>query len=475
VAQLAGYVSEHAAYHHGEASLNAAITSMAQQFVGANNVNLLAPVGQFGSRLQGGKDASSARYIHTHLEPIVDSIFRKEDAGILKHLDDDGLLVEPETYYPVVPLLAINGCIGIGTGFSTDIPPHNPEEVVGLIKDRLEGRRATLENLAMRPWWFGFKGPVQLVSDGVWLTKGLYSWDDAKKTVTITELPMGTWTNDYKAFLDDLCVAGASSGKSGGSEGGRGADLSKTEDGKPVLRNFDDLYTHIEVKFVLELDPDYYDDARANPVEFEKRFKLTSTWRTSNMVAFDTEMRIVKYGCIGDMLEAYYGPRLAAYERRRAAEIARLRREAQEADAKARFLAAVLAGTIDLRRAEDEDIVAAMIAHELPGLSGDGSAEATTKVDSYDYLLRLRMDRVKAAAVVEQEKMVASARAAVAELEGTTAQAMWLRDLEAFSTAWAKMRAEREAALANGGKKGKKTAAGGQKTFRIKPKAVKAA
>jgi DNA topoisomerase-2 len=477
VAQLAGYVSEHAAYHHGEASLTAAITSMAQQFVGANNINLLAPVGQFGSRLLGGKDAASARYIHTHLEPMVDAIFRKEDAGILKHIDDDGLIVEPEMYYPVVPMLAINGCIGIGTGFSTDIPPHNPEEVVGLLRDRLEGRRATLENLAMRPWWFGFKGPVQLVSDGVWLTKGLYTWDDVKKTVTVTELPMGTWTHDYKAFLDEMCVAGAAAGaKVGGSEGGK-ADASKTEDGKPVLKNFDDLYTHIEVKFILELDPDYYDDARANPVEFEKRFKLTSTWRTSNMVAFDTEMRIVKYGCIGDMLEAYYGPRLAAYERRRAAEIARLKREAEEADAKARFLAAVLAGTIDLRRAEDDDIVAAMIAHELPGLSGDKDAK---KVDSYDYLLRLRMDRVKAAAVAEQEKMVAAARAAVVELEGTTAAAMWLRDLEGFMGVWGKMRGEREAALASGGKRGKKKEAGvgggapaGAKSFRIKPKAAK--
>jgi DNA topoisomerase-2 len=149
VAQLAGYVSEHAAYHHGEASLTGAITSMAQQFVGANNINLLAPIGQFGSRLQGGKDAASARYIHTHLEGILDTIIRKEDAGILKHIDDDGLLVEPETYYPVVPLLVINGCVGIGTGFSTDIPPHNPEEVVGLLRDRnvvvamAEGRSCT--------------------------------------------------------------------------------------------------------------------------------------------------------------------------------------------------------------------------------------------------------------------------------------------------------------------------------------------
>ena len=203
-------------------------------------------------------------------------------------------------------------------------------------------------------------------------------------------------------------------------------------------------------------------------MEFEKRFKLTSTWRTSNMVAFDTESKITKYGCVGDMLESFYGPRLAAYEARRQAEIERLRAEATEADAKARFLAAVLAGTIDLRRAEDEDIVAAMIAHELPALSGD---RVTEKVESYDYLLRLRMDRVKAAAVEEQEKAVAVARAALAELEATPAGALWLRDLDAFSAAWTKMRAAREAALAGGG--GRKKEAGGKRAA-VKPKAVKA-
>jgi DNA topoisomerase-2 len=456
VAQLAGYVSEHAAYHHGEASLTGAITSMAQQFVGANNINLLAPIGQFGSRLQGGKDAASPRYIHTHLESIVDSILRREDSSILKHIDDDGLLVEPTTYFPVVPMLVINGCVGIGTGFSTDIPPHNPEEVVGLLRDRLEGRRATLANLAMRPWWIGFKGPIHLVSDGVWVTKGLYTFDDAKKSITITELPVGTWTHDYKAFLDDLCVAGTTA-KAGGSQGKH--DSSKTEDGKPVLRNFEDLYNHIDVKFNLDLDPDYYDDVKANPVEFEKRFQLTSTWRTTNMVAFDMDSKIVKYGCVGDILEAFYLPRLAAYEERRAAEIARLRRDAEEADAKARFLQAVLDGTIDMRRASDEDIVAAMIAHELPALSGD---KVATNVDAYDYLLRLRMDRVKAAAVEEHQRAVAAARAALAALEATTAGAMWLADLGDFENAWKKMRTEREAALAGKGKP--------KPTFKIKSK-----
>ena len=70
VAQLAGYVAEHTAYHHGEASLTATIVAMAQDFVGSNNLNLLQPLGQFGTRLQGGKDAASARYIFTKLSPL---------------------------------------------------------------------------------------------------------------------------------------------------------------------------------------------------------------------------------------------------------------------------------------------------------------------------------------------------------------------------------------------------------------------
>jgi DNA topoisomerase-2 len=453
VAQLAGYVSEHAAYHHGEASLTAAITNMAQTFVGANNINLLKPNGQFGTRLLGGKDASSPRYIFTQLESLTDCIFRKEDSSILEHMEDDGMVVEPKTYFPVVPLLVINGCVGIGTGFSTDIPPHNPEEVVGLLRDRLTGRRATLGQIAMRPWWLGFKGPVLHVSDGVWLTKGLYTLNDTKKSVTITELPVGTWTQDYKTFLDELCTSEA-----------------KTEDGKPVLKGFDDLYNHIEVKFELYLDPDYYDDITSNVAEFEKRFRLTNTVRTTNMVCFDMRSNIVKYSCVGDMLEAFYGPRLEAYETRRQTEMERLRAEAVEFDAKARFIAAVLAGTLELRRAEDDEIVTLMKSHRLPPLSRPAEPDS---VDAYEYLLRMRMDRVKATAVTEAQKAVEEARAAVARLEGTRAEDLWMRDLDEFEAAWRLTRQKREEALAD--VDGKKRSASGKKKFAPKKVAGAAA
>ena len=433
VAQLAGYVSEHASYHHGEASLNGAITAMAQTFVGSNNINLLRPVGQFGTRLLGGKDAASPRYIHTHLEHLTDVIFRKEDAGILDHIDDDGIIVEPVYYYPTVPLLVINGCIGIGTGFSTDIPPHNPDDVVGLLRDRLTGKRETLENIALRPWWLGFKGPIQQVSDGVWLTKGLYTFDDAKHMVSIVELPVGTWTQDYKTFLDELCT-------------NTDMDSAKTEDGTPVLKNFDDLYNHIEVRFDLYLDNDYYDDIRSNPQEFEKRFRLTNTYRTSNMVCFDTSSNIVKYNCVGDIMEAYYQGRTKAYEKRRAKEIERLTRDATESDAKARFIKAVISGAIELRNATDEAIIALMKKHSLPPLS---KVDESDSIDAYEYLLKMRMDRVKASAVIDQEKAVEQSLRAVKLLEGTTSSEMWLKDLDEFQATWQTVRTAREEALAD--------------------------
>ena len=126
-------------------------------------------------------------------------------------------------------------------------------------------------------------------------------------------------------------------------DGGKAMEYAFGDDGQPILKSFDDLYTDEEVKFVLYFDQDGYEELKAHPEEFEKRFRLTSTWRTTNMVAFDASSKITRYGSVGAILEAYYVPRLAAYEERRLKEIDRLEREALEADAKARFIRAVLA------------------------------------------------------------------------------------------------------------------------------------
>jgi len=121
VAQLAGAVGEKSAYHHGEQSLMQTIVGLAQDFVGSNNINLLLPIGQFGTRLQGGKDSASPRYIFTQLNPVTQALFNKADEPVLKPLYEENSKIEPEWYCPVIPLVLVNGAEGIGTGWSTKV------------------------------------------------------------------------------------------------------------------------------------------------------------------------------------------------------------------------------------------------------------------------------------------------------------------------------------------------------------------
>lgn len=120
VVQIAGYIAEHTAYHHGETSLHATIINMAQDFVGSNNVPFLAALGQFGTRAAGGKDYASPRYVFTKLNSITRLLFPEEDDSFLESMEEDGLMVEPRYYIPVVPTILLNGSDGIGTGWVRD-------------------------------------------------------------------------------------------------------------------------------------------------------------------------------------------------------------------------------------------------------------------------------------------------------------------------------------------------------------------
>lgn len=179
VAQLTGYIAEHSAYHHGEASLQQTIINMAQNFCGSNNVNLLTPSGQFGTRRMGGKDAASPRYIFTSLEKvrrtrnffffitsangcflflqITRTIFHPDDDGLLNYLEDDGVSIEPQYYVPVIPMVLVNGADGIGTGWSSTVSNYNPREVIANLRRKIEGS----DFEPMIPYYSGFDGEVR--------------------------------------------------------------------------------------------------------------------------------------------------------------------------------------------------------------------------------------------------------------------------------------------------------------------------
>jgi len=458
VAQLAGYVSETAAYHHGEASLTAAIVGMAQNYVGSNNINLLAPNGQFGTRLQGGADSASPRYIFTALEPIQATVLAKADDPALSWIEDDGQTVEPEYYLPVLPLLLVNGSLGIGTGFSTEILPHSPRDLVTALRLRLTGATADLTSHELNPWWDGFRGAVTMAPDRKKVqTRGIYEFlDDDTNRVRITELPVGVWTKDYKAFLDEL-VAGPS-----------GESKSEASSAARLIKNFQEAYNDVDVEFVLTLDAEYYHEARTFPAEFEKKFRLVNSTTLTNMVAFDCDGHIRRFGSAGAILESFYVKRIGGYVSRKANELARLDALAQELDARVRFVRAVVAGTLVVANAEDADLLAGLRSLDLPALSaGDG-------LHGYEYLLRMRVDRLKAAAILELEKELAAVRATRDTLAVKTAEDLWLADLDVFSAEYEKFsaaKAHARTATATGAPVKAKKAVAKRRVVKAKPKA----
>jgi len=137
---------------------------MAQNFVGSNNVPMLLPLGQFGTRLQGGKDAASPRYVYTRLSPMARLLLPRADDALLERVTDDGELVEPRTFVPVAPLVLMNGAEGIGTGWSTQVPQFHPVAVIDAVLDRLRGGRLLDPSTPwmLRPWYRGFHGPMEV-------------------------------------------------------------------------------------------------------------------------------------------------------------------------------------------------------------------------------------------------------------------------------------------------------------------------
>lgn len=289
IAEFGGAISKETAYHHGEQSLYQTCINLAQDFVGSNNVICLEPSGNFGSRLQGGQDAASARYIFTRLTQFARKIFHKEDQPLLTHNVDDGKPIEPETFFPVVPMILLNGADGIGTGWSTSIPNYNPEDVVNNLKRMMDGR----ETEPMKPWFRGFTGEVVDQGNDRWLFKGII-----KKTgtheVEITELPVRVWTQDFKDRLEEII---------------------KAEKKPSFIKDYQDYNTHQKVHFVIQLDPKNCKDA--DEVDWEAEFKLTKSLATSNMVAFDPEGRIVRYESVDDIMKEFFAVRLKMYEKRK--------------------------------------------------------------------------------------------------------------------------------------------------------------
>jgi DNA topoisomerase-2 len=329
VAQFAGYVSEHAAYHHGEVSLQGTITGMAQNFVGSNNIALFVPNGAFGTRLSLGKDAASARYIFTHLHPITSYIYRQEDLPIMSYLDDDGFSIEPTFYMPIIPMILINGATGIGTGYSSDVPSHNPQDIITQLLNLLDGKPMT----GIKPWYCGFKGEIlKLSADTQYVSKGKYTILDSN-TIEITEIPIGVSTEKYKEFLEDNIIDKSNPNK------------------KQFIKTYKESCVDNLISFNIKLDKAKMDELEGDPLELEKAFKLIDGSKTSysNMHLYDSNIHIYKYAGPYDIIMEFYGLRLEYYEKRKVYQLGALKNELDLLKEKYRFISMIINNQIDVR------------------------------------------------------------------------------------------------------------------------------
>ena len=195
VAQMAGIIANYTHYHHGEDNISKAIINMAQDFVGANNLPYLKANGQFGTRHCGGSDHAAARYIFTELQPWVPLLYPETDFPVLERAKVDGNEIEPKEPIPIIPMVLVNGVCGLGTGWVSDIPQHDPLALIQLLKNRLHGNTTAVPT----PWTKGHGGQYSR-DDGKLRNSGVWSVEGSNKLV-ITELPVGVWTEKIEAQL----------------------------------------------------------------------------------------------------------------------------------------------------------------------------------------------------------------------------------------------------------------------------------
>ncbi|KAK4143350.1 DNA topoisomerase [Dichotomopilus funicola] len=432
VAELAGYISEVAAYHHGEMSLQQTIVGLAQTYVGSNNVNCLEPSGNFGSRLSGGSDAASARYIHTRLSPFARRVFSKLDEPSLEYQDDDGKEIEPKVYVPVIPMVLVNGADGIGTGWSTQIPNYHPVHIVENLKRRM-GRfdpEDTEEKpfQPMTPWFRGWKGVVEPDGPNRFKFNGIIKQDEQKPNeIHVTELPIRMWTDDFKSKLEDII---------------RGEKVSS------FIKDYREFNDHQTVHFIIDME-DKHMKAALEEGLIEK-FKLTKSVTTTNLVAFNTRGQIQKYENTEQIMEEFYNYRLKMYSARKKHWLGVYHADYRKLKNQYRFILEIVEEKLVVNRKRKAVLVQELRDRKYEAfppkddkkksdeeLNNEGEEEETASgARDYDYLLSMAIWSLTTERLEKLKNQIAAKKAEYDELDALSEKDLWIKDLDGFLEEW---------------------------------------
>ncbi len=400
VGQLAPKVAEQTDYHHGEQSLCGAVIGMAQDYVGSNNINLLEPHGGFGSRLAGGEDAASPRYIFTQLNPIALKIFNSKDNCLLDFNENDGIQLEPKFFAPVLPMILINGTKGIGTGFSSTVLKYNPIDIGMYIKSLLNDTKP----INLLPWFRGFTGDVVSEGDGKYTTYAVWEFIDKDRMMRITDLPINVWTDKYKSFCEKLLT-------------------DKDTPLQDIIYDHDDINIDIKLIFKKQHYEEYKNMDRDVLV---KNFNLCSKLSENNMYLFNAECKLQYFETVEDIIEYYYGLRLMMYEARKNAMIQQLMYEMLILSNKAKFIKRVKQGLINPQKMTDETLLEEL--HK--NFKKDPRCQSSSEFGPYEYLVSMNYRSFTNENASRMEESVKAKQAEIDELKKITAKQMWNNDID---------------------------------------------
>ena len=415
VAQLAGYTAEHSNYHHGEKNLFDTIIGMANEFPGTNNIPLLYRDGMFGTRLEGAEDAADGRYIFTKMDALTELIYKDEDEPLLTQVNDDGDLVEPEFYVPIIPMFLINGCTaGIGTGWSSNCPCYNPKDMIEGIKIWIENEGKVIvnndntEDVAISlfpkfvPWYRGFKGDIEDFGDSKFITYGIVEEIGKKDCVEVKELPIGMWTSKFSNFCDEL----------------------KSEKSIKDVSNYS---SPKDVSFIIKED-------KANGITCDlNSLKLHSYLYTSNLVVFNENNQIKKHNDVESILNEFCIVRYNYYIKRKKYQVNLLESEIRHLGNKERFILEVIENKIDIMNIPEKDIVETLKIREY-----DEDPKKSEGEGNYDYLLRMPIRSFTAEKVNQIQNDIESNKQILDTIINTTEYEMWLKELNEFEIAYDK-------------------------------------
>lgn len=388
VAQISAYTAQVSEYHHGEDNLNQTIIKMAQQYVGSNNISLLYPSGQFGSRVSNGADAASARYIFTRLNRFTRLLYPKEDDVLLDYQIEDKEVIEPKMYVPILPQILVNGALGIGTAFSSSVPMYNPRDIVRCVHIWIENPEA-FECPELNPWYDGFLGSIEKVSENKFVSKGIISRKG--DVVTVNEIPIGMSIDEFKDKLDDLMEA-------------------------KKIKSYKNYSTDVIVKF----------DIKENKEDEEltlETLKLTSSISTTNMVMFDETGKIKKYNSVGEIIDSFCKVRYEFYTKRKAHLIKTIENELVVLSNKYRFLEEVMSDTLVIKDVDEQKIIETMKKGKYHMVDGD---------ESFGYLLGMHIRSFSKQRLEEIKKNIEKFNTELVLLKKKTEKEMWKNDLHEF-------------------------------------------